>query len=490
MRPKVGLLAATAAVLLAAGCGGSAGGNKPATGSSSVAPGDAAAYVSVDSNIDSAAWTKANALLDRFPDKDKLIADLRSSLQQQGLDWETDVKPALGDEIDAVWLDFKRNGNNVVGMTQPKDAAKFDALLAKASTPFVHEVVDGWTVFAQSQALLDRFDQARSGNGSLGDDSSFSDPWGALPSDSITRAWVRGEPAQAAFDQSLHASGLPADTTKNQFGTLDSITAALTPGSDGIKLAATFSGNLDTGASSYQAKLPGVVPAGAIAYASFSGVGGTLNKLVDTFGKTIPNFDRQRAEVELALGYPLSDVFDLLNGEDGIAVYKGTGGTTTPGVLLVAAVSDQSKAQSILNRLATLGAATGSLHIQSVQIGTVEAKEISVGGIVIDAAVFDGNLVVTNSRKLLEDMQGAGPKLSDDSAYQAAVAGARAPQETSGFFYADVKTSLDYAFSYAQSHGTTVPQIVRDNTAALGGLLLYGSTDGGDVTMTGFLGIQ
>jgi uncharacterized protein DUF3352 len=489
VRLRIGVPAALAAVLVAAGCGGSAGGNKPASGGSSVAPGNAVAYVSADSNLDSAAWTKVKTLLDRFPGKDKLIADLKSSLKQQGLDWETDVQPALGSELDVVWLDFKRNGDNVVGLTQPKDSAKFDALLAKASTPLVHEQVDGWTVFAQTQALLDRFDQARSDNGSLGDDSAFSDPWGALPSDSITRAWVRGGNAQAALDQRLHTSGLPADTTKNQFGTLDSITAALTPGSDGIKLGATFSGDLNTGASSYQAKLPGVVPAGAIAYVSFSGLGGTLNKLLDTYGKTIPNFDQQRAQIELALGYPLNDVFDLFDGEDGLAVYKGKAGI--PDVLLAAAVNNETKAHNILNRLASLATATGSLHVQTVQIGPVDAKEIALSnGTTVYAAVFDGNLVITNSRTLVEDMQGAGPKLSDDSAYQAAVAGARVPQETSGFVYADLKATLDYAFSYEESHGTTVPQVVKDNTAPLRGLLLYGSTDGGDVTVTGFLGIQ
>jgi hypothetical protein len=35
-----------------------------------------------------------------------------------------------------------------------------------------------------------------------------------------------------------------------------------------------------------------------------------------------------------------------------------------------------------------------------------------------------------------------------------------------------------------------VPQAIKDNTAPLRGLLLYGSTSGSDLTVTGFLGIQ
>ena len=103
MRLKIGVIATAAMVFIAAGCGGSAGGHRAgAMGAAAVAPGSAAAYVAVDSNLDSAAWTKAKALLDHFPGKNKFIAHLRSSLQQEGLDWETDVKPALGSEIDLV----------------------------------------------------------------------------------------------------------------------------------------------------------------------------------------------------------------------------------------------------------------------------------------------------------------------------------------------------------------------------------------------------
>ena len=108
----------------------------------------------------------------------------------------------------------------------------------------------------------------------------------------------------------------------------------------------------------------------------------------------------------------------------------------------------------------------------------------------IYAAVFDGKLVTTNSRSVLEKMQGSGPKLADDSAYKTAVAQAGVPAETSGFVYADTKEALEYAFSYAEGLGATVPQVAKENTAPLRGLLLYGSKDGGDLTLTGFLGIQ
>ena len=114
------------------------------------------------------------------------------------------------------------------------------------------------------------------------------------------------------------------------------------------------------------------MPGGAIVYLSFNGVGDRINKLIGSLGDSIPNFDRDRAQIELVLGYPLEDVFGLLDGEGGLALYPNEGGT--PAVLFVAQVSDESKARSILDRLAALAAASGSLHIQPVQIGSVEAK--------------------------------------------------------------------------------------------------------------------
>ena len=485
MRLKGGILAAVAAALVAAGCGGSAGGDKQASGGESIAPGNAVAYLSIDTDVDSAAWKKAQVLLDRFPGKDKILSHLRSSLEDEGLDWEVDVKPALGNETIAVFLDA--DSEHVVGLTKPKSQAKLDALLAKSTPPMVSEQVEGWTVFAETQALLDEFDKARSEKGSLSDDSVFSDAYGSLPSDSIARAWARGSTIQTAFDQKLHAAGLPAGATENQVGTLDALTGAVVPQADGIKISSTFSGDLDVGGT-YHADLPGSLPGGAVVYLSFNGVGDRINKLVDSLGDSIPNFDRDRAQIELVLGYPLADVFGLLDGEGGIALYPTESGS--PAVLFVAQVSDESKASSILDRLATLAAASGSLDVRSVQVGSVEAKEIDVSGMSVYAAVFDGKLVTTNSRSALAKMQGSGPKLADDSAYKTAVAEAGMPEETSGFVYADTKEALEYAFSYAEGLGATVPQVAKENTAALRGLLLYVSKDGADLTLTGFLGIQ
>ena len=48
-----------------------------------------------------------------------------------GVRLQQDVEPALGSELDIVVLDLQSASSNVVGMLQPKDKAKLQALLAK-----------------------------------------------------------------------------------------------------------------------------------------------------------------------------------------------------------------------------------------------------------------------------------------------------------------------------------------------------------------------
>ena len=50
-------------------------------------------------------------------------------LAKDGLTWERDVKPALGDELDLALLDFDDADHNYVFFTKPKDQAKFDQVL-------------------------------------------------------------------------------------------------------------------------------------------------------------------------------------------------------------------------------------------------------------------------------------------------------------------------------------------------------------------------
>src|SRR5881397_2177892 len=126
----VALLAGLA--LAVSGCGAAKQGT--ATGGATLAPATAPAFVAIDSDLQSSQWRTVDKLLSAFPGKSELLDYLRSSLREDhGLDYERDVKPALGSEIDLVWLDFADDGSNLVGVTKPKDEATFRRMVEKGN---------------------------------------------------------------------------------------------------------------------------------------------------------------------------------------------------------------------------------------------------------------------------------------------------------------------------------------------------------------------
>ncbi len=61
----------------------------------------AIAYWQTVSDPDSAQWKQAEELINRFPDGDKWIAELKAKLlRDKKVSWEDDVRPALGDVVD------------------------------------------------------------------------------------------------------------------------------------------------------------------------------------------------------------------------------------------------------------------------------------------------------------------------------------------------------------------------------------------------------
>ena len=85
------------------GCGGSSSSSKQsAAGGPSgaeVIPAGAPAYVAVNTDLGSAQWKQVDALSKTFPGRAKVIAQIQQQLMKSGVDFKTDVKPALGPEI-------------------------------------------------------------------------------------------------------------------------------------------------------------------------------------------------------------------------------------------------------------------------------------------------------------------------------------------------------------------------------------------------------
>src|SRR5919204_4909952 len=91
--------------VLSAGCGGTQG---LGTGASDIVPASVPLFLAIATDPGSAQWKTVNDLAGRFPDKQKGVNAVKKEMRDSGgLDWDKDVKPALGKEIDVVWLDLR-----------------------------------------------------------------------------------------------------------------------------------------------------------------------------------------------------------------------------------------------------------------------------------------------------------------------------------------------------------------------------------------------
>ena len=478
----------TGLAVVAAGCGGS---SSSSAAGAEVAPASAPVFISVNTDFEGDQIATFRTLLDKFPGSDGLLRMALAELEQDDVDFEQDVKPALGPELDIVVLDLGQGADapdpEVVALLQPGDPAKLDALLEKdtGGTPTVKEEVDGWTVLADSQASIDRFKEMRSSGGTLSDSGGFADAMEGLPDDALARAYVNTDAIVEAYRVAEPVGGAQAFDQLFPNG-VPSVGATVSAEEGGLRFQAT--GKTTQPTDTFEASLPDELPAGALAYVGFDNLAKGVRESLNSAGEANQQFDQQLGQIELVLGLSLDrDVLPLFEQEGAIAVYPAASGSDTPSIQLVMKVDDPEQAVGTIDKLLARAAqfAPGIPTPQSIDIGGVKAKTVEYEGTTIIYAGFDGKLVITNAADTIEAMQGGGEKLSDDETYSSARESTDVPGETSGILYVNLNTALDLA----QSLTGQSPQ-VQENVEPLDSFLLYSTADDDRVTVSGFLAIQ
>jgi hypothetical protein len=505
VRKPVALAGAVLLLALAAGCGGGGGGGTSNAGAKQSSSGGVAgagaaalpastpAFIALSTDFDSDQWKQIEALGAKFPGYESLLAKGRKQLAAQGLDFEQDVKPALGPEVDVAWLDFE-SSDHFVFVTKPSDASKLDALVAKGKPPPAHADVNGYAVLAQTKALVD---SASSATNHLSDDPSFKEAMDALPGGDVVRAFLNGAQVQSALQTAIKqgasgASGPAFTLPAGSIGKLDWIAAAGSAQSDGVRLDGVVKLEPTPAIASFGAELPKQFAAGAIAYAGFANLDQAAKQGLDALGKSSPSLNQQLGQLEGVSGVSLDkDVIPLLKEEGAVAVYPSTG--KTPTIVFALKVADEAKVQKLLDQLGALVALAGGGGTGPTAAdvpGYPNAKQLKIGSTTIFYGTANGRLVVSNAAAGLQDVGGSGAKLADDALFKAAQDGAKMPDQTTGFVYLDLKTGLPAILGLAQSSGTKIPPAVAENTAPLQSALFYGTTDGDLIRVTGFVGIQ
>jgi hypothetical protein len=471
------VLAAAALALSATGCGE---GSSPGAAGAGVAPASSQVFVSVDTSFDSANWSAGRALLGKFPDGDRAVEWILGELGGNGVDFEDDVLPALGPETDLVALDVTGEGK-VVGLTQPDDGAKLDALLAKSDEPLVSREIDGWVAFSDSEANLDEFERLQA-DGTLDGDGDYQKVSGEVADDGIATVYV----ASSAFpskELSYFKPLLGADQP--------ALALSLDPQEDGIHLEGAASpATGDLFPEEFSAELPGQVPGGAFVYAGANDLERQLGTLRDVLAEAAPGIERDIGRAEAEIGVSLDeDVFPLFSAESALYLRPGF---PIPEVTIVTQVDDEQRALAVLDKLAgEVAEYYGTADLESLDIDGVQAKELAVNQFFsVFYAAFDGKLVITTSREGIADLRASDGRLADDAAFKDATEAAGMDDETTGFLYVDLEQALPVFAGLMGFGGTATPDWLDRNLEPLQSLVLYGERDGDVARLVGLLSIQ
>ncbi len=137
----------------------------------------------------------------------------------------------------------------------------------------------------------------------------------------------------------------------------------------------------------------------------------------------------------------------------------------------------------------TLGAQLGTT-VQTVDVGGVSAKKLTIRNIPIYYANVDGKLVITDSETGITGLQSSGDKLSDDPVFKEATKAAGLPDQTTGLIYVNIKDTVPLVDSFASIAGQSLPPEATSNLEHVRSFVAYGTGSGDTNTFKAFLEIK
>jgi hypothetical protein len=440
---------------LAAGCGGGGGGSSSSS-ADSIAPADALAFVTIDTDRSSGQVSSALKILDKFPIKTRAEQQLRASIRQSGVDLDA-LTSSAGSEVDIVVI--KVNGEpQTVGLAQPSDEKAFDAQLDKGSSR--HTTMKGWTVFADDQATLDAFTK-HSGD-TLSDAAAYQAATKTIPADgdAIARFYASSAGAQTALGAAKTNLG-PSAGSLNSLTAANWIAGALTSQEGAFKLEVHAKSATSTAAPSGNA-LVDQIPSGAIVALALQGGGAVVPA----------SAEQQLSAIGQQLGIDLPALVSALNGP--VIAYVRPG-IPLPEVTIAARPTQPQRAATAIGGL--LSRLVKGAHGVPTPVDGGTLTKVDLGPVALYYGVNNGQLVVTDSSNALAELKGSVGHLSGDAVFKEAKDGA-GMETGQGFLYVDIKDALPALSGFAQLANQTLPPEVETNLRPLRSMLVFGSRDG------------
>jgi hypothetical protein len=405
-------------LLVAAGCGSSTAATDSASGTdvARLVPASAIAYVSADARLDSKAW--------------RTITDLLGPVATD-LNYERDIKPALGDRVDLAVLGVDNGKPEAVAFVKPTDEAKLRTLATKFDRGDEHytvEQIGGWSVVADSPAAFQAVRDAGGAASSLADSADFKSAMSQVGDATFATVYASGSGAEQ-LPPKLRALVRVAGSPRW-------VAAGVTVDDNALRVDARAEGG--TSPAAYRPSLLSDVPSGAILAVSFKDVDQLL----------------ARVQAEPTLRASLPSFLTGLRSLNGQGVLYLLPGTLLPVITLEVRPRDPAAAATSLRALAARAAKTLPLRVER----------------------RDPYVLLTNAAPGTSPGSGSLP---DDQPFKDALAAADAPGEVTWLAYADIQrlAPILQAVASLTGNGQTKPA-VAPKLEKFGTLVAYGARSG------------
>jgi hypothetical protein len=441
MRRVLAVTTAVCALVAMPACGGK---TNEAARAAGITPSSALAFITI--SLDPAIEQKKNLLsiARAFPaakvkDEFQSARDdlLQRLLASSGLDYKTDVKPWLGNEVAVAALPAAAPGTAPFAAVfiAAKDPGKAEAALAKAEkqaggAKTQHRVISGYEVIVSADgtegtAALDAIaKEAKGSSGGLAKSAAFTDAVAELHGDRLLLGWVDSERALNALKDAGGDSLPPQFSFAKSFANAKPVAFDLHAADKAIVLEAATRATVQSKGG--EPRLAESLPAATIAVLTAFDVGGSLKQALAQVGGA--GGDDPSKAFKDATGLDLqSDVLSWMGGEITTAVGPAPAGEDIPDFALIIETTDHAKAAASIPHIRDAvikQAGSGKFKQQTIAGVSADVLSDPIQGTVQPAmALLADRFVIASRPAYLAQVAAKAPSPLGDSAPYRSVVG-------------------------------------------------------------------
>lgn len=497
--PIVAIAAAGAAVggiAVLAGCGSTASAGSAPASIAGYIPASSPLYVQVSTDTAGTQWTNLNRLGTLFPGFGEMRAELDKALAREGIKWETELKPLLGEsaaiavtevpETESVLKGALTDPAGAVGRAAAKAAdqpmmavmqiaagksADIKALITQApggmketgtrdgATLYADATMGTYAAVTDESLILGSTEdvvtkalevKAAGGEAALSGVFRFNEALSLLPDDVFAMGYVNVEEAGKAASEILPQVG---DLAGGQLTGAAAMSVTAQP--DGLRMKAVLVDAPQAAQQTpYTPTLTAQAPADSIAYLGFNRLADTVQRAVAAASSTGSEDTKKQVEaltsqLPLLLGVNTEDLRNLTGGEHAVVV--GATGKEPEAALALQVKSGEQATESLTALSRSVPVVLNQFAPGDVKVGKATPfSESGVKGQVIPADDMSvawgvrGELAaIGNGAKAVASVlapRGAANSLAATQGFKAATQGM--PAQVTGLAYIDVRKAV------------------------------------------------